>query len=484
MPNPIATTAAGTIEGSYVGDQARYLGIPYAQAPVGDLEFEAPVKAKPFEGVFKAQEFGATPQRRPFGVVTTIPEPVIPGEDILNLNIFAPKGAKPGDNLPVLFYIHGGGFVAGSHVGSWFHGEAFNRDGVILVTISYRLGFKGFGLIEDAPNNRGLLDMVMALEWVRDNIAAFGGDPKHVTISGQSAGGGAVLCLLSMPAARGLFMQAIPHSPAPAARTVATARLEAERMAKIAGVPNTKAGWMSISEDKLIDAQLETAAYNTEHSGVPVPGLGGAIAQTLKDDVLAIDFAPVLDAATQPTDVFEALVTLNPDVPILIGATSEEFMMPKAVAQPEEVGRAVVKNMITPGKYEQDLRYAYEAEHNDPLGLAITNILFMRGIRDVLRVRPAKTYSFLFDYPSSVSGRAGHCLELPFAFDCLSDPHVAVVFGPEPNQAVADDMHAAWVSFVKTGNPGWGDATTLENRVYQADGGHTKKLVTTEEYGK
>lgn len=483
MSNPIATTQAGAIEGTFVGDQARYLGIPYAQAPVGDLEFEAPVKAKPFEGVFKAHEFGATPQRRPFGVVTTIPEPVVPGEEILNLNVFAPKDAKSGDNLPVLFYIHGGGFVAGSHVGSWFHGESFNRNGVILVTISYRLGFKGFGVISDAPNNRGLLDMVMALEWVRDNIAAFGGDPKHITISGQSAGGGAVLCLLSMPAARGLFQQAIPHSPAPAARTLATAKLEAERMANIAGVPNTKAGWQSISEDQLIDAQQATAAFNTEHSGVPVPGLGGALAQTLKDDILSIDFAPVLDAGTQPTDVFEALNSLNPDVPILIGATSEEFMSPKNAAPRAQSAREVVKSLIKPGHYEQDLRNAYEAEHSDPLGLAITNIFFLRGVRDILKTRPKQTYSYLFDYQAPVTGRAGHCLELPFAFNCLSDPHVALVFGPEPNQAVADDMHAAWVSFIKTGNPGWGDASTLENRVYQSDGGHTQHLASTEEYG-
>jgi para-nitrobenzyl esterase len=181
--------------------------------------------------------------------------------------------------------------------------------------------------------------------------------------------------------------------------------------------------------------------------------------------------------------VFTALNSLNPDVPILIGATSEEFMSPKNAAPRAQSARDVVKSLIKPGHYEQDLRNAYAAEHSDPLGLAITNIFFHRGVRDVLKTRPKHTYSYLFDYQAPVSGRAGHCLELPFSFDCLNDPHVALVFGPEPNQAVADDMHAAWVSFIKTGNPGWQDATKLENRVYQADGGHTVTLASTEDFG-
>ena len=481
--NPTAITTEGPIEGSYVGEQARFLGIPYAQAPEGELAFEAPQRAKKHDGVFLATEFGATPQRRAFGPVTTIPEPVIPGAETLNLNIFAPKNAKPGDKLPVLFYIHGGGFVAGSHVGSWFHGESFNRNDVILVTISYRLGFKGFGFIEDAPNNRGLLDMLMALQWVNENIANFGGDPAAITIAGQSAGGGAVLCLMSMPAARGLFQQAIPHSAAPSARMLATAKVEAQRIANFAGVANTKAGWASVSEDVLLDAQAKTVALATEQSGVPVPGLGGALAQTLADNGLSIDFGPILDDATQPTDAFEALKNLNPDVPVLMGATSEEFMMPTSMAGNPDADRQIIEAILKPGRYETDLRYALNANHSTPLGLAITNVFFHRAVRDAVAARPKQLYTYLFDYPSSVSGRAGHCLELPFAFDCLNDPHVAVVFGPA-NQAVADDMHAAWVSFIKTGKPGWGDATTNECRVWQADGGHTVHLENGEAYAR
>jgi para-nitrobenzyl esterase len=110
--------------------------------------------------------------------------------------------------LPVLVYIHGGGYVAGSQASPWYDGAAFNRDGVVTVTLSYRLGFDGFGWLPDAPPNRGILDWLLALEWVHDNIGQFGGDPARVTIAGQSAGGGAVMTLLTMPRARGLFAAA------------------------------------------------------------------------------------------------------------------------------------------------------------------------------------------------------------------------------------------------------------------------------------
>jgi para-nitrobenzyl esterase len=121
---------------------------------------------------------------RALAEVTTIPEPSIPGDDILNLNVFTPRpdaANGPEEQLPVLVYIHGGGYVAGSPASPWYDGVSFNRDGVVMVTVSYRLGFDGFGWLPDAPTNRGILDWLLALEWVRDNIVQFGGDPERVT---------------------------------------------------------------------------------------------------------------------------------------------------------------------------------------------------------------------------------------------------------------------------------------------------------------
>ena len=177
-------TAAGRVRGAWRGEpgapeaSAAFLGIPFAEAPVGELRFAAPVPKAPWEGVRDALEFGATAQRGDPGV-TLIPEPSVPGESTLNVNVFTPRpvDAEPGAGLPVLVWIHGGGYFAGSPASPWYDGRRFNRDGVVTVSISYRLGFDGFGWIADAPSNRGVRDWLLALEWVRDNIAAFGGDP-------------------------------------------------------------------------------------------------------------------------------------------------------------------------------------------------------------------------------------------------------------------------------------------------------------------
>jgi para-nitrobenzyl esterase len=215
----VVETNAGAVRGFWRTDSAAFLGIPFAEPPYGDLRFLAPVHAKSWSGVRDALRYGPTPQRKALAEITTIPEPSIPGEDILNLNVFTPRPhAATGSEvpLPVLVYLHGGAYVAGSPASPWYDGAAFNRDGVVTVTVSYRLGFDGFGWLPDAPPNRGILDWLLALEWVRSNISQFGGDPARVTIAGQSAGGGAVMTLLAMPRARGLFRAAASISGGPA----------------------------------------------------------------------------------------------------------------------------------------------------------------------------------------------------------------------------------------------------------------------------
>ena len=206
---PVVQTLAGAVRGVWRGASAAFLGIPFAKPPVGELRFAAPVPRDAWDGIRDASQYGAPPQRKALQEVTLIPEPSIPGDSTLNVNVFTPA---PGDTeaaLPVLVYIHGGGFVAGSPASPWYDGAAFNRDGVVTVSVSYRLGFEGFSWIEDAPLNRAMLDWMLALEWVRDNIGSFGGDPSSVTIAGQSAGGASVFALLASPKATHLFRSAI-----------------------------------------------------------------------------------------------------------------------------------------------------------------------------------------------------------------------------------------------------------------------------------
>src|SRR6478752_4372416 len=180
--HPVVQISPGRVRGLWRGDpgtagaSAAFLGIPFAQAPIGDLRFAAPVPPEPWEGVRDALEHGATAQRGDKGI-TLIPEPSIPGESTLNVNVFTPAPGSTDASLPVLVYIHGGGYTAGSPASPWYDGRSFNRDGVVTVSVSYRLGFDGFGRIEGAPSNRGVRDWLLALDWVQRNVAAFGGDP-------------------------------------------------------------------------------------------------------------------------------------------------------------------------------------------------------------------------------------------------------------------------------------------------------------------
>src|SRR6187402_1889411 len=252
---PVVTIAPGRVRGLWRGTpgtpgaSAAFLGIPFAQAPVGDLRFAAPVPPEPWKGTRDALEYGATAQRGDKGI-TLIPEPSVPGESTLNVNVFTPAPGQTDAALPVLVYIHGGGYTAGSPASPWYDGRAFNRDGVVTVSISYRLGFDGFGHIAGAPSNRAVRDWLAGLEWVRENIEAFGGDPDRVTIAGQSAGGGAVLTLLGMPGAQHLFHAVWALSGALGDIAPERAWALSARLAKLAGVAPTREGFASVSEER------------------------------------------------------------------------------------------------------------------------------------------------------------------------------------------------------------------------------------------
>lgn len=273
----VVETRCGAVRGRGTNSVA-FLGIPYAEAPVGELRFAAPVPRRRWKGVRDATAYGPTPQRRPFDAFSLMPEPTIPGDDILNLNVFTPAPNLPTAKLPVLVWIHGGGYVGGSPSNPWYDGKSFNARGIVTVSVGYRLGFEGFGYIEDAPApaNRGLLDQILALHWVRENIEQFGGDPHRVTIAGQSAGGGSVLCLMTSPRARGLFQQAIAQSPATLEGTAERALERSVEFAARAGIPNTLAGWSSLSTERIDELMAEfplplgASSQRTHHAGPPI----------------------------------------------------------------------------------------------------------------------------------------------------------------------------------------------------------------------
>ncbi|MFI8321799.1 carboxylesterase/lipase family protein [Streptomyces sp. NPDC085529] len=444
-PGPLVTTTRGPVRGERRADGTyRFLGIPYAKPPVGELRFAAPEPPEPWTEPLDATAYGPTAQRRPFAEVTTIPEPCVPGAGVLNLNVFTPDTA-PAEGLPVLVWIHGGGYVAGSAASPWYDGAAFNRDGVVLVSVGYRLGIEGFLHLEDAPDNRGVRDWIAALTWVRDNIAAFGGDPGKVTIAGQSAGGGAVLTLLSVPSAQGLFRGALAVSGAVLRPDgPATARATARLLTARTGVPATAAALRDLGDDELLALQDRLAEDGPDREGLPpMPAL-----------------APFADGDLVPVPAADALTTgdAGADIPLMLGFTADEFSM---IPGPGDDGPPLPVLLgalgLDPARAAEFTAVYRDAPEDALFGRALTDVMFRApnlAVADARAARERPTWLYEFAWRSPVVGLAVHCLDLPFAFDLLDAEGVPEVAGATPPQALADAVHRAWVAFVKDQDPG------------------------------
>jgi para-nitrobenzyl esterase len=453
---PVVETTAGRVSGLWRGGSAAFLGIPFAEPPVGARRFAAPVPHAPWDGVREATEYGPTPQRVGLAEVTAIPEPSIPGESTLNVNVFTPAPGDPAAGLPVLVYIHGGGFVAGSPASPWYDGSAFNRDGVVTVSVSYRLGFDGFGWIEDAPANRAILDWILALEWVRDNAARFGGNPDDVTIAGQSAGGGAVLTLLAVPRAAGLFHRAVALSAAAGGIALADAETLGRRLAALGGVAPTRAGLSTLDEMTVLELQARATAPDGA-AGDPLAGVRQLVSGT------GLSWSPVIDGDLLPLPVLEASRQgAGRGVPLLLGAADHEFT---AALTPFRAQLAPVPaaGLLASFGVGSATIAAYSAAHPgaDTAGLVgqfITDTLFRApalGIALARAAAGAPTWLYRFAWRSGATGSSSHCLDVPFWFDGLDRDRVEALTGPNPPQSLADDVHGAAVAFIRAGDPGW-----------------------------
>ncbi|KUJ65309.1 carboxylesterase [Streptomyces albus subsp. albus] len=448
------TTVRGTAQGAVRGrlspdGVASFLGIPYAAPPFGPLRFRAPAPPEPWTGVRDALAWGPTPPRAPYAPPfdALIPEAVRPGEDCLNLNIWTPA-PEPGAGLPVMVWLHGGAFSNGSGSTPAYDGSAFARDGVVCVTLDYRLGTDGFLRLPGVPDNRGLLDQLAALRWVRDNIASFGGDPDRVTVFGESAGAMSIGLLLSLDGARGLFHRAVLQSGAcHHFLRPATADLIAARLAANLGIEPTTKDFAEVPLAELLPAQ---AALRAELNARPDPAVWGEAVLNI------MPFEPVAAGLSLP----------GPDcgVELLIGSNREEyrlFLVPteRLDAFPEARLRAMAAAYgLDPDQALPLYRATRPAATPGELLDALATDWFYRvpAIRLAESVPGSYLYEFAWRSPR-FDDRLGacHALELPFVFDRLQDPAYAPLLGPRPPQALADAMHGAWVSFAKTGDPGW-----------------------------
>ena len=376
--------------------------------------------------------------------------PSIVGDECLNLNVWTPDPGASG--LPVMVWIHGGAFISGSSSQPLYDGSSFARDGVVFISPNYRLGVEGFSFLPDAPNNRGVLDLLLALEWVRDNAAAFGGDPGNVTVFGESAGAGLTLALLALD--RGLFRRA---GIASAALTASLAPEDAakvtSRIAARAGVEPTAAALAGVDPQQL--ANLAKLAF-LDMAAKPDPVTWG-----LTTVAAGMPFTTSHDGALltqRPLDL--VLAGAGSGVDLLIGHTSDEMLALVATGGPgDDATAARARAYLHLFGADEGAYEAYEDVDPAPshvLAAAIRDALFRVPaiqIADSRQGFDAATFMYEFGWASPLPGLgAAHGLDLGFIFDNLGQSPIE---GPEPSRNVAGDVHAAWIAFAAAGDPGW-----------------------------
>ncbi len=452
------TITAGALRGVGADGVVSFKGIPYAAPPVGANRFLAPQPVDEWTGVRDAHEYGAScpqPSTRPKGWTLEHAE----DEDCLYLNVWTP-GADDG-RRPVLFWIHGGGYAIGS--GSWplYDGARLARRGdAVVITVNHRLGPFGYlhlaELMGDevaTSGNNGNLDLVAALEWVRDNVSAFGGDPDNVTIFGESGGGAKVSNLLAMPAAAGLFHRAaIQSGPG----------LTAARPDRATGVARALLDALSLASDDL--------------DGLRAVAADKLVAATPDGNRMA--YGPVVDGAVLPTHPVKALLDGSAaDVPILIGCNRDEF---GTFAEIDDAALAKRAARLA-GDAADEAVALYRQLHPDATNGHIatwmaTDATMRAGSQALAKARVdgpgvAPVYQYFFTY--ELGGLAAHGYEIGFVFDNIGRTHASAM-----REKLAAEMSEAWLAFARTGNPshdGLGDWPAYDTdrfatMVFQRDG--------------
>ncbi|HEX6351514.1 carboxylesterase/lipase family protein [Actinophytocola sp.] len=453
---PEVRTAAGAVRGRWEDGLAVFRGIPFAAPPVGAARFAAPQPAPRWDGVREAFSFGPTaPQDlgtfRPAGV--SLPKP--PTDDWLTVNVWTPA-PDPAARRPVMVWIHGGAYKLGSSSQGGYDAKRIARHGdLVVVSCNYRLGIEGFAAIEGAPANRALLDQVAALEWVRDNISAFGGDPDQVTVFGESAGGGTIAALLAMPSANGLFGRAI-------AQSVPGTFLSPELAAGVTTAIAAHRGLRPTAADLSTVDPYELALSGEAVAGAARPAGWGVWAE--HGDTL---FAPVVDGEVLPTTPWQALAGgAARDVALITGHNREECRL--------FMGMFGKLGKITDEDAAWALRvFGADLPYRSAFPDASAEELYERVQSDWLFRMPtlrlaeaqvagggrAHLYELTWPAPGA-GGHLGAChgLDLPLLFGTTDADLGPLLLGPEPPAETArlsDQFRTAWTAFATTGDPGW-----------------------------
>lgn len=467
---PEVRAAAGALRGSREEGVAVFRGIPFAEPPVGSLRFAAPRPVPGWDGVRPAVSYGPPPpQGGALGMAALAKDAV--GDDWLTVNVWSPEPG-PGAGLPVMVWIQGGAYTVGMSGLPEYDGGRLARDGgVVVVTLNYRVGLEGFGQIEGAPANRGLLDQIAALEWVRDNIRAFGGDPDRVTVFGESAGGGSIAALLAMPRAAGLFGRAVAQSVPGTFFTPELAADIATACATELGLRPTVADLSTVAPARLSAAGDAVGAKMAQWAE-----RWGQVAHR------SIPYSPVVDGDTLPVTPWQALAAgAARDIELLVGHTRDEQRLLTALegllgqVTPEQAA-AALQIFAPDGDGARRYRDGFPAAGPDELyELVHSDWLFRMPSLHLAQAQTAgggraHVYELTWSAPG-MGGAFGAChgLDVPLVFGNLDRGQPALLIGESPSpeaEALSAHMRAAWTAFATHGDPGW-PAYDTEQRLVQ-----------------
>jgi para-nitrobenzyl esterase len=465
--------ADGIVQGVAESGVRKFFSVPYAAPLTQERRFRAPEPAEPWAGIRDATRPGpGAPQSVPkdMGIdLGCITAPRIPGgPDYLTLNVWTPAEAK---DRPVMVFVHGGSFVSGSKDVPVYDGTSFARDGVVCVTINYRVGIEGFLPAKDVATNIGLRDMIAALAWVRDNIATFGGNPANVTLFGESGGAWCIAALMTSPPAQGLFKRAICQSGhVLLSRDNALMQNMVRRVTRKLKITPDRAGLLSKTPEEMLPAQewaMKPSLFFDMRD------------DTGRDPSFGITrYMPVHGDDILPVSTIKALADgAGKDIDLLIGSTSEEarlFFVPlNTIGKLKRWMAVMFMKKALPDAKAALRAYGLDekgAKPGEVLTRALTDLMFRWMTRRTAELHKGRSHVYEFEWQSrAFDGKLGaaHAVELPFVFDtlaCASGPRG--LLGENPPQALADSIHALWIRFATDGTLPWPEYEPGTRMVY------------------